>query len=221
MFKAESLELLARRRPARLRGSDDDSHNALLRADPDAGRPDTTEDPDDSIDPDDSAPRFSERVADQNVEKVYTLPALPPLSPDWFHLLGGRPHSPASASFARMALEAVGCRLAIHPSPNALCEAAGCHSVGAVSSLLVRHLGEQGLATAYQLAGSEKPPIASSRLDGVASPDATAGPPDLLSPEVLRSLPPRVARFFLHEPRTPSWRTSRPLSEADDGSWCG
>jgi hypothetical protein len=48
------------------------------------------------------------------------------------------------------------------------------------------------------------------------------GPPDLLSLEVLRSLPPKVARFFSHEPRTPPrWRTTSRPDGADDGSWCG
>ena len=31
----------------------------------------------------------------------------------------------------------------------------------------------------------------------VTGGDAAPGPPDLLSPDVLRSMPPRVARFFL------------------------
>jgi hypothetical protein len=53
-----------------------------------------------------------------------------------------------------------------------------------------------------------------ARVDGVTGSDATPGPPDLLAPEVLRSLPLPVARFFLHEPRTPPrWRTSLPPIE--------
>jgi hypothetical protein len=119
-----------------------------------------------------------------------------------------------------MALASVGCRFGIHPSPSALCEAAKCRSVGAVHQLLVSVYGEQGLALAYQLASREPPPKTVS--DGVTNGDATLGPPDLLSPELLRSLPLKVARFFLHEPRNPPrWGNSRPPDEADNGSWCG
>jgi hypothetical protein len=161
------------------------------------------DDPDDDPDPDDCV-----------------LPALPPPSPDWSSLLCGRPHESASALSAHMALSAVSCKLGIHPSPTTLCEAARCHSVGDVRRLLVQAYGERGLALAYQLAGREQPPkTASSRVTGG---DAMTSPPDLLSPEVLRSLPLQVARFFLHEPRTPPrWRTGRPTTEQDDGSWCG
>jgi hypothetical protein len=119
--------------------------------------------------------------------------------PNWSHLLCGRSHEPTSALLARMALQSVGCRLSIHPSPNALCEAARCHSAGAVRSLLVRVYGERGLAIAYHLADREKPSeIVSSQ---VKRGEPVHGSPDLLVPEVLRSLPRQVARFFLHEPR--------------------
>ena len=53
-LSSELREALARSRGRpRSRGRDDDSHNALLRADPDAGRHDTVP-TDDSIDLDDS-----------------------------------------------------------------------------------------------------------------------------------------------------------------------
>src|SRR5262249_12775388 len=115
----------------------------------------------------------------------------------------------SSALSARSALLAVGCRLSIHPTRDAPCEAARCHSVETLRDLLVRVYGELGLAIAYQLAGREQP------LRGVSSRekggDAMPGPPALLSPEVLRCLPLQVARFFLHEPRNPPrWRTSLP-----------
>jgi len=76
MFRAESLELLAgqrlrpRKQPQLL-----DSNRTEREVQPLAG----SEDPDDNPDPDDRA-----------------LLALPPPSPDWSHLLGSRPHSPAS-----------------------------------------------------------------------------------------------------------------------------
>ena len=52
------------------------------------------DDPNDNPDPDDCV-----------------LAALPSPSPDWSHILGGRPHEAASGPLARMALLAVGCRL--------------------------------------------------------------------------------------------------------------
>src|SRR6516162_6357029 len=86
------------------------------------------------------------------------LAALPPPSPDWSHLLCGRPQEAASAVSAHMALLAVGCRLSISPTTDMLREAARCHSAGAVRTLLVRCYGERGLAAAYQLVGREQPP---------------------------------------------------------------
>jgi hypothetical protein len=48
------------------------------------------------------------------------------------------------------------------------------------------------------------------------------GPPELLAPESLQSMPPRIAAFMLREPRTlPPWRTNRPPEGTDDGAWCG
>jgi hypothetical protein len=110
--------------------------------------------------------------------------------------------------------------LSVHPTASALCEAARCHSVGALRRLLVSAYGERGLSLAYQLAGREQPrKMLSSQ---VKSGEPAPGQPDLLSPEVLRSLPLQVGRFFLHEPRTPPrWRTTSPPDGADDGSWCG
>ena len=153
--------------------------------------------------------------SEQTVGEIYAL--LPPPSPNWSHILGSRPNEPVSALSAHRALLAVACRLSLRPSPNAIREAARCHSVAALRQLLVRVYGERGLAIAYQLAGKEQPPRTASRVG-----DSKANPPELLSPEVLRSLPLPVARFFLHEPRTPPrWRTSRPPDGWDDGAWCG
>ena len=88
--------------------------------------------------------------------------------------------------------------------------------------LLALVYGERGLSCACQLAAREQPDKTASRLDGVTGGVATAGSPDLLSPEVLRGLPLQVARFFLHEPRTPPrWRISSPPGGMDDGAWCG
>jgi hypothetical protein len=118
--------------------------------------------------------------------------ALPPPSPDWSHLLCSRPHEPTSALFARTALLAVGCRLSISPTRAALCEPARCHSAGAVCQLLVRVFGERGLAIAYQLAGRGQPPKMVDKTNVISNGGA---PPDLLAPEVLRSLPLQVARL--------------------------
>ena len=81
-----------------------------------------------------------------------------------------------------MALLAVGCGLGIHLSPNALCEVAKCHSVGAVRRLLVWAYGERGLATAFELAGREQPPETVSRVDAVTSGDAMPVNCDAIKP---------------------------------------
>jgi hypothetical protein len=166
-----------------------------------------------------------ERLLDSNKtarqEQSCALLVLPPASPNWSHLLCGRPHEAASATSARTALLAVGCRLSISPTTDVLREAAGCHSGGAVRRLLAQVYGERGLALAYQLAGREQSHKPASRMDRVKGGDAVPGPPDLLSPEALRSMPPRVARFFLHEPLAPRWRTGSPSSSQDDGAWVG
>jgi hypothetical protein len=71
---------------------------------------------------------IDERLLDSNKtasqEQSCALSALPPPSPDWSHLLGGRPHEAASALDGTMALLALGCRLGIHPTPDML--PAGC-----------------------------------------------------------------------------------------------
>jgi hypothetical protein len=83
MFRAESLELLARRRP-RSRGCDDDpvnmdhQDNGNSRAiNPAVDRHDTvpTEDPDDSIDPDDSGPRLVVTLKQSPDGETYALRA--------------------------------------------------------------------------------------------------------------------------------------------------
>ena len=99
--------------------------------------------------------------------------------------------------------------------------------MGAVRQLLVSVYGERGLALAYQLAGREQPRKIVSSL--VKRGEPVPGPPDLLSPEMLRSLPLQVARFFLHEPRNPPpWRRQETLAQRahremieDCGSWVG
>jgi hypothetical protein len=174
------------------------------------------DDPNDDTDPDDCV-----------VQIPTSLPALPPPSPDWSHLLCGRPHEPASVLFACTALLAVGCRLGINPSSNALCEASRCHSVGAVRQLLELIYGEHGLTIAYQLAGREQPPKTVSRVDRVTYGDATAAPLncDAIEPglaEAIMQAPSRVQRWMLAPPReSPRWRTSLPSEEVDNGSWCG
>ena len=132
------------------------------------------EDSDDRVDPDDCVPQLSTEPAR---EKICTFPALPPPSPDWSHILGGRPHEPATAISARTALLAVGCRLSISPSPNALCEAARSHSVGAVRRLLVLAYGERGLSCAYQLAGREQPHKTADRANAVSANGARSAAP--------------------------------------------
>src|SRR5215471_2308670 len=103
-------------------------------------------------------------------------------------------------------------QLGIHPSLNALCEAARCHSVGCSASAVSVSLRRAGISNRLQLAGREQPrKMASSQVKGGEAPP---GPPDLLSPEVLRSLPLQVARFFLHEPRNPPpWRRQETLAQ--------
>jgi hypothetical protein len=72
MFRAESLELLARSRRPRLRdrtvNQEGGARAPLLR------EPMPAEDPDDSTDPDDSAPRLSVTLK-QPVGETYALPA--------------------------------------------------------------------------------------------------------------------------------------------------
>jgi hypothetical protein len=204
MFRAESLELLASRRTRK-------TEAAAAIAPPLGG-----DDPNDNPDLDDRSD--SER---KDPALSVTL-ALPPPSPDWSHFLGGRPHAAASALSARLALLAVGCRLGIHPSPDTLCEAARCHNVAAVRRLLEQAYGERGLSCAYELAGRVQPHKPADRANAVSAAHRPAGPPDLLEPAVLRSMPLPVARFFLHTPRDPPrWRSCLPASEQDDGSWVG
>jgi len=87
-----------------------------------------------------------------------------------------------------MALLAVGGRLGIHPSPNALCEAARCHSAVAVRRLLVRAYGERGLSCAYQLAGREQPRKPASRVDAVTSGDAMPVNCDAIEPGLAEAI---------------------------------
>ena len=75
MFRAESLELLARSRRPRLTNGSANHRNsskaALLRDHNDTA---PAEDPDDRIDPDDSAPRLSITLKEP-VGEIYALPA--------------------------------------------------------------------------------------------------------------------------------------------------
>jgi hypothetical protein len=228
-LSTELREALVRRHRPRLR-------EQLPEQQPGKGPALPGDDPDDNPDPDDCGPRLSVRVAEQNVEKIYTLPALPPPSPDWSHLLCGRPHEAASATSARMALLAVGCRLGIHPSPDALCKATRCHSAGAVRSVLVRVFGERGLRCAYQLAGREQPPKVSDRLQTNPKHFRTSAAPVDCSSAIESGLaqaaiqaPTRLQRWFLAPPRDPPpWRRQETLEERahrvqleDRGSWVG
>ena len=208
MFRTESLELLVSRRQRPRVPRVVQPHPCSLNEQQSEKGPALPDDsPDDNPDPDDCV--------------VQILTALPPPSPNWSHLLYGRPHAAASALSARMALLAVGCRLSISPTTDALREAASTHSTGAVRRMLVRSYGERGLRCAYELAGREQPAKTMVSDGDVTGGDAAPGPPDLLSPDALRSMPPRVARFFLHEPSVPRWRTGAPSSSQDDGAWCG
>ena len=201
MFRAESLELLARRRhQPRKQVRELPLPCSLNEQQPD-------DDPNDNPDPDDCA-----------------LPALPP-PPDWSHILGGRQQEAASGPLAHMALLAVGCRLSISPTTDALCEAARCHSVGAVRSLLAHVYGERGLANAYELAGREQPDKPANRVDGVTAGEAMPVNCDALEPGLAHAImqaPSRVQRWMLAPPRDPPrWRTSAPPEGMDDGSWTG
>jgi hypothetical protein len=188
-----------------------------------------SDDPDDVIDPDDSGPHLRK---DRNFFPVLpTRAALPPIPPDWSHLLGGRPHSPTSALAARMALLAVGCRLSISSTPEALSEAAGCHDVGSVRRLLLSVYGTRGLSCTYELAGLEQPAnVVGNTVTGgnVQAPIPSAAPlnmHDAIEPglaEAVLQMPRRVQRFLLAPSRyPPPWRSAGPPAGADDGSWCG
>src|SRR5262249_54080823 len=95
-----------------------------------------------------SLPQCSENEQkDRNLFPVLSMTAaLPPIPPAWSHILYGRPHEPASALSARMALLAVGRRLSISPTRDMLCEAARCFSAGAVRRLLAQAYGKRGLS---------------------------------------------------------------------------
>jgi hypothetical protein len=61
-----------------------------------------------------------------------------------------------------------------------------------------------------------------------AAAAGSPGPPDLLDPAVLRTMPAKVAAFMMHEPRRSPWRYSETAGEQPhreqmeaDGSWCG
>jgi hypothetical protein len=77
--------------------------------------------------------------------------------------------------------------------------------------------------TGDQSAAPQSPPRAAAQAAG------TPAMPDLLDPEALRTMPPRVAAFMLYEsPEPPMWRyresgAERELREQceSDGVWCG
>jgi hypothetical protein len=182
------------------------------------------DDPDDDPDPDDSGPypckdrKFFPVLSD-------TL-ALPPPSPDWSHLLSGRPHSPATVLSAFRALLAVGCRLSIRPREDTLLEAVKCRSAGDVRQLLASVYGDRGLAIAYQLAGREQPHRTAGPRDPVVTNNEAAPLNcDPLEPgfvQAVREAPTRLQRWFLAPPREPPrWRTSLPSDGMDDGAWVG
>jgi hypothetical protein len=234
MFRAESLEALARSRRPRVRDRSVDSHNGATEHSLQQHN-DTVpaDDPDDRVDPDDCGPRLSVTLKEQQtVEKIYILPALPPPSPDWSHLLCGRPHESASTLSARMALLAVGCRLSIHPSLDALCEAARCHTAGMVRRLLVQIYGERGLAIAYQLAGREQPLKTAAKTNVLPKGDAAPLSCDAIEPGLASAImqaPTRVQRWMLAPPYDPPrWRYRETGAEREareqcesDGAWCG
>ena len=75
MFRAESLELLARRRPRLRDQSIDQEGGARAPLVQEKSRTVPADDPDDSIDPDDSGPRLSVTFNEQPVAEIYALPA--------------------------------------------------------------------------------------------------------------------------------------------------
>jgi len=104
MFRAESLELLARHQ------SRFSKQVRELRDKQSEVPPLGAEDPDAREDPDDCVPRLAVRVAEPNVEKIYTLPALPAPLPSempssfWTPLLFGKPDDIVSSENAPLAL---------------------------------------------------------------------------------------------------------------------
>jgi hypothetical protein len=208
-------------------------------AEKEEGRDDIFQDPDDVIDPDDSGPRLVVIVAEPTVEKIYTLPPPPSEMPAnwWEALLFGKPGDAVSPQNARLALMLVEARLGEHQDsgesikrdPGANVEAVSSFptTVGELHDRIYELYDSRGWRVFQQLyheAAGLQPKrhkmIAATNV--IPNSDAATGPPDLLSSEVLRSLPLQVARFFLHEPRDlPRWQTSAPPEGMDDGVWTG
>jgi hypothetical protein len=174
--------------------------------------------PDDGVDQDDHT---VDAVGDPDTMTMLAVLALPPIPPEWGHILCGRSHEAASVLQGRMAMLAVGCRLGINPSQGALEQAARCRSVGAVRSLLTITYGSRGLSTAFELAGILQPPkLAESVPHSKASQSAETAE-QLVSRQGFTSQA-RILRWFDRpEPVRPVWRTRWLSADQSDGAWCG
>jgi hypothetical protein len=209
-----------------------------------------TDDPDDVIDPDDSGPRLSVRVAEQNVEQIYRLPALPSPLPSempssfWTPLLFGKPGDAVSPQNARLALMLIEARLGecqdsgqfIKRDPWATVSVGDelTATVGALHDRIEQLYGSRGWrvfqALYHEAAGLRPRRKTSSSVDAVTTGDAVpAAPVDCSSAiepglaEAVMQAPTRVQRWMLAPPPpdAPRWRTSSPPSGMDDGAWCG
>jgi hypothetical protein len=153
----------------------------------------------------------------------------------WEPLLFGKPGDAVNPQDVHLALALVEARLgeyrdsgrSIKRDPGATVSVGGDlpTTVGALHDRIEQLYGSRGWrvlqALFHEAAGLHpKRHKTVEATNVIPKSDAVPGSPDLLSPEVLRSLPLQVARFFLHEPRTPPrWRPSLPPEGMDDGAW--
>jgi hypothetical protein len=198
MFKAESLELLARSRRPRLRdrtvNQEGGARAPVIQEHNDTA---STEGPDDSIDPGDLGVRLVVRVAEPNVEKIYPLPPPTPLLVEmpaswWVPLLFGKPDDVVSLEDSRLALALIEARLGeyqdsgqvIKREPGATVSA--CDelptTVGALHNRIEELYGSRGWrvfqALYHEAVGLHPRPKTAGSEDAVTKGDATAAAPD-------------------------------------------
>jgi len=240
MFKVESLELLASRRP-RLRPREQ------LRELPDADPERKSALPGDDPDPDDSGPRLSVRVAQPNVEKIYPLPALPaPLPTElpssfWTPLLFGKPDDAISPQDARLCLALIdarlsegkdsGCLSKRDPGANAEVVSRLPMTIGALHDQIYELYDSRGWRVFQQLyheaaglhprgkmAGSMDTVDSHHSTIGDATPaavvDCSAIEPGLAN--AIMQAPTRVQRWMLAPPyEPPPWRRQETLAQRE------
>jgi hypothetical protein len=231
MFRAESLELLARR--PRSRKTDAAATVAadeerLLDSNESEVPPPGAEDPDDAVDPDDCGPRLVVGVAEPDVEKSYILPALPTPSfllsemPSswWEALLFGKPDNVVGLEDSQLVIKFIGSQLADDhdsghlikrdPGVNGEAQSGLPATVGALHERIYELYGDRGwrvFQRLYHEAAGLRPERHKTveAINVITNNDA---PPlnshDAIEPGLANAIieaPIRVQRFLLTPPR--------------------